>query len=99
MPEKLKTEETWNITLNKYERDALISLLVACGGLSRGISAESIAPFTIANDGDWLGMVTYKLRPKKNEVFGRIKRWSESVKWWLDREKKTENDLMKDLVK
>jgi hypothetical protein len=49
---------TWVLVLNKYQRDNLLFLLNLCGYGSPDIATE---PFTIMNNGDWIGEIAIML--------------------------------------
>lgn len=50
-------DDLWTITLNRYERDNLLSVF-ALGGY---VGDTSVSPFTMLNSGDWFGQVPQKL--------------------------------------
>ena len=51
--------EEWVLKLNPYQRDNLLWLLNACGYPY----TECVAPFPLANTGDWLGEIAIMLDP------------------------------------
>lgn len=51
--------EAWTLTLDRYQRDNLLALLALCGALREEV--EPLAPFTLANTGDWLKEVAQML--------------------------------------
>jgi hypothetical protein len=52
-------QSTWNLQLNKYQRDNLLLLLNACGYPGDGTPAVYLG----ANTGDWLGEIALMLAP------------------------------------
>lgn len=54
-------DRIWSIPLDRYERDNLVSLLnaIAVGG-------SSANPFSVANTGDWVMQILFKLRRRDN---------------------------------
>lgn len=83
--------EHWHITLNKYQRDNLITLLmdyIGWGGQDKGIE-----PFNLAHTGDWTGEIAQKLDPaisaKPNVTKGEME---ERFRMWLNYLAVSEND-------
>jgi hypothetical protein len=61
--EKESQKDSFNLTLNKYQRDNLLMLLTACG-CQRG---KGVYPFTLIHNGDWLkeiGSMLGELNPE-----------------------------------
>ena len=75
----------WTIRLNKYQRDNLVWLFNAIG--YPGSADGGVAPFTLANTGDWVGEVPNMLaKPGKSAVLDEN-----------DRPNKTMDDLRADI--
>lgn len=99
MAQNYESEETWTINLDKYERDNLLMLI-------RVVMDNQVPPFDLMHTGDWIGQIRWKLASKKQPDDRKetllsnidIESLKQRVGWWLEREKKTENDLMKSLV-
>ena len=95
----MEPEETWNLHLDRYERDNLLMLLQV-------IMSSEVKPLDILNTGDWVGQIRWKLSRRsgiddtKEKLCSNISVESlkERIGWWLEREKKSENDVLKDLV-
>ncbi len=54
----------WKLTLDKYQRDNLLSLLNACGYPY----GQGGPPFTVANTGDWMGEITLMLADEDGSI-------------------------------
>lgn len=50
--------EKWTLTLDRYERDNLLSVFALGGCLVSGVS---VPPFTMLDSGDWFGQIPQKL--------------------------------------
>lgn len=64
---KPNEDGTWTVTLNAYQRDNLLALLVACWGWAHE-SEPDLEPedlegglLRVANSGDWCGEIPWKL--------------------------------------
>lgn len=53
--------EEWTLTLNRYQRDNLLWLL-NCIGYPSGLN--TVLPMHLANTGDWVGELAWKLAPQ-----------------------------------
>lgn len=68
----LPIKQSSTLVLDEYQRNNLLWLLNACGyPCNPDGSPSGVAPFTLANTGDWLGEVALMLaRPGKSPVLG-----------------------------
>lgn len=66
LPPELRTQEvpTWNLKLDKYQRDNLAWLIGLIGHFSFAPAEGGVEPFTFANTGDWVGEIGFMLRPE-----------------------------------
>ena len=53
-------KQEWDVKLDKYQRDNLLWLLNICG-YPGNKDDKGIEPFTLANNGDWLGEIANQL--------------------------------------
>jgi hypothetical protein len=84
------TPEKWVIELNRYQRDNLLWLLLACWGWNEG---GVIEPLNFAGTGDWVGEIPHLLmRPGRSSPCldaSDHPNWThdqlrEAIGYWLD---------------
>lgn len=64
--------QKWIIVLNKYQRDNLLWLFAAIGYASDAKGESGVEPFTLANNGDWVGEIPQMLQKPDAEHFCRL---------------------------
>ena len=81
--------KTWNLTLNKYQRDNLLWLIGLIGWWGPKLG-PGVEPFTFANTGDWVGEIGCMLNPEEGhgQPNFSVEQMIERINYWLKNKSK-----------